>query len=203
MCATYSSLAVQFTVSGYVIETGEVRWICCIQPHPDHPEIPPTQPVMFEFEGLISPFECFATTHGHELFDGLIEEPLVSFWMVARRRGDHISRLYWDQLLPAVQAVARSIPQDVDLSEVIFQSPEDGSTRLQIKWQPPQGEVRTTLPFYSEEGTRFVPESILDVPFGKVVRVAFTFEYQYKYVGANNGAKPRTLYAFLSHVSVL
>ncbi|KAI0686379.1 hypothetical protein C8T65DRAFT_591227 [Cerioporus squamosus] len=203
MCATYSSLAVQFTVSGYVLETGEVRWICCLQPHPDRPTAPPTQPILWELEGQISPFECFATALGRTFFEDTASEELVSFWLVVRRRGDHISRIYWDQLLPAVHAIARSIPSaEVDLSEVIHQSPEDGSVRLQLKWQPPRGQtIDSTLPFYNKSGKRKVPASILDVPFGDAVRVGFAFEYFYKYIGS--APRPRTLQATLHHVSVL
>ncbi|TFK92387.1 hypothetical protein K466DRAFT_650454 [Polyporus arcularius HHB13444] len=205
MCAAYSSLAVQFTGTGYINETREIRNICCFQPDPDHGlDVRPTQVMMFETVCFISPFEYFGTARGHEDFDGITEEPLVSFWLTERRRGDHLSRIYWEQVVPAVQAIAESIPGEVDLSEVVCTSPEDGSVRLQVKWQPVQGKtIESALPFYSKLGRRFVPESILDVPFGQAVRVAFTFEYHYKYVGRRPEDKPRTLHAFLSHVSVL
>ncbi|KAI0712732.1 hypothetical protein C8T65DRAFT_739306 [Cerioporus squamosus] len=205
MCATYSCLGVQFTVSGYVLETGEVRQICCLKPDPDRGiDLRPTHVMMFEAEGFISPFDCFATARGHEAFDGITEEPLVSFWLTERHRGDHISRLYWEQVLPAVQAIAASVPWEVDLSEVVRKSPEDGSVRLQVKWQPLQGQtIESGLPFYSKTGARTVPQTVLDVPFGQAVRVAFTFEYFYKYVRRSSEDKPRTLHAFLQHVSLL
>ncbi|RDX40232.1 hypothetical protein OH76DRAFT_1366535 [Lentinus brumalis] len=205
MCAPYNQLEVQFTGSSYSFETGEVRWICCLQPHPDHrPLTPPTIPIIWELEGVISPLECFVTALGRDTFFDDInpEQEVVSFWLVARRRGDYISRLYWDQVLPAVQAIARSIPSsEVDLSEVIHQSPEDASVRLQLTWQPPHGEsIESALPFYNKTGRRIVPASILDVPCD-AVRVAFTVDYLYKYVGA--AARPRTLQAVLQNVSVL
>ncbi|KAI0720550.1 hypothetical protein C8T65DRAFT_735881 [Cerioporus squamosus] len=205
VCATYSHLAVQFTVSGFVLETCEVRHICCVKPDPDRGiDVRPTEVIMFETECFISPFECFATARGHEAFDSITEEPLVSFWLTARQRGDYISRLYWEQVLPAVQAIAESVPWPVDLSEVVRKSPEDGSVRLRVIWRPPKGQtIESALPFYNKRGRRTVPESILEVPFGQAVRVGFTLEYFYKYVGRSSEDKPRTLYALLTHVSLL
>ncbi len=159
LCAPYSNLTVQFTGSGYVLETGEVRWLCCVQPHPD--TTPPTIPIIWELEGVISPFECFATSFGRAIFEDVGSEEEVSFWLVARRRGDHVARIYWDQVLPAVQAIARSIHStaEVDLSEVIHLR-EDGSVRLQLKWQPPHGHVCPPLPRPSGFADTFARPSI-------------------------------------------
>ncbi|KAI0694250.1 hypothetical protein C8T65DRAFT_585143, partial [Cerioporus squamosus] len=205
ICTKYSHLAVQFTVSGFVLESHEVHHICCVKPNPDRGiNVRPTEVIMFETECFISPFECFATTRGHEAFDGIMEEPLVSFWLTAQQRGDYISRLYREQVLPAVRAIAESVPWPVNLSEVVRESPEDGSVRLPVIWQPPKGQtIESTLPFYDKRGRRTVPESILEVLFGQAVRVGFTFEYLYGYVGRSSEDKPRTLYALLTHVSLL
>lgn len=143
MRAAYSILAVQFTISNYDFENHEVRCICCYQPSPDHPDLLPTFPMIFMVEGVIVPWDCFLTIIGHEGCDGLADDPLVSFWIEGRRHGDHFARICWEQVSPAMEAIAETVPWEVDLTEVMSHAP-DGGVCLQVKWQPAHGEVSSS-----------------------------------------------------------
>ena len=53
---------------------------------------------------------------------------------------------------------------------------------------------------YDGTGTRTVPASIAEVPFGRTVRVTFSLEYCYKY---SQLSQPRVMFALLNSMSVM
>ncbi|KAI0698415.1 hypothetical protein C8T65DRAFT_581856 [Cerioporus squamosus] len=201
--AAYCSMRVQFTVSGFDLDSREVRFLCCYHPEPERSmQVRPTRPLLFEIQGQIARDDCKLTIRGHEEVDGMVDDPLVSFWVEGRPRGDHISRIYWEQALPAMRRIADSIPWEVDLSEVVSEPSEDGSVRFQMKWQPPYGEtICSSLPMYDHTGKRIVPTSLSEVPFDQAVRVGFSLEYSYAYTDPSE--RPRILHAILDHISIM
>ncbi|KAI1788924.1 hypothetical protein LXA43DRAFT_893833 [Ganoderma leucocontextum] len=200
----YINLALYFATWEYDPDTDEEREICCTQftGLPSYLDVDPQLkvPILFEIIGQISPEECFLTADGYESpeSNGQDDQRLATCWIETRE--DYISQIYWLGIAPAVQEIANQIPTDVDTSRLL--TDEQGEdVRLQVMYQPPAGQsIASTLPLYNSRGEHRVPSHIAEVPFGRPVRVAFTFESCYC---RGEPERERVLIAVLEHMAVM
>ncbi|KAI1782217.1 hypothetical protein LXA43DRAFT_906424 [Ganoderma leucocontextum] len=193
----YTNIALHFATWEYDPDTDEEREICCTPSYLD-PQL--QVPILFEIIGQISPEECFLTADGYESpeSNGQEDEHLATCWIETRE--DYISQIYWLGIAPAVQEIANQILTDVDQSRLL--TDEQGeNVRLQVCYQPPAGQsIASTLPLYNSRGQRQVPSCVAEVPFGRVVRVAFALESCYC---RGDPECERVLIAVLEHMAVM